>query len=74
MKKLKLLRRILSSPFVFCIILIAYFVGAVKRFILFLKYGGELITYVNDEPPTIRDIYMELKRQRDNHFTTTKDE
>ena len=56
--------RIIISPFLLCIFLITYIIFAVKRFILFIKYGGEWINYEPDEKITIEMIYEQLK-QRD---------
>ena len=64
MNEHKLITRIIVTPFAFAIILIAYIAHAVHRTFLFLKYGGEFISFTEHERPTIEDIYNELKAQR----------
>lgn len=61
---MKLILRLLGSPFVLCIILIMYNYHAIRHFILFIKHGGELIIYKQDDRNTIEDIYNEIKKQR----------
>ena len=62
--KSNLFARIIASPFVFCLIIIAHVIKAVVIFTKYLKYGGELITFMENERPTINDIYQELKNQK----------
>lgn len=61
MKKTGVLLRIIASPFVLGLILIAYILGAFKRWVQFLKYGGEWINYDKDETVTIQKIYEEIR-------------
>ncbi|HPY81282.1 MAG TPA: hypothetical protein PK548_05540 [Bacteroidales bacterium] len=56
-----LLLRILVSPIIFALILVGHTYSAVKRFYLFIRYGGEFITFENNERPTIEKIYQKLK-------------
>jgi hypothetical protein len=56
MKRKKLIPRLIVSPFVLCIILITYFIGAMSRFIKFVRYGGEMVTYAKKEV-NLQDIY-----------------
>lgn len=59
---MKILIRLLGSPFLLCIILIAYNYHAIRHFLLTIKNGGEWITYRDDERKTIQDIYNEIKK------------
>lgn len=66
-KLTKMILRLLMSPFLLCIILIRYNYVAFKHTFLAIKHGGEWITYdKKDEYKTIKDIYIEIKEQRDN--------
>lgn len=70
-KPTKLILRISVSPFLLCILLITYFVHAIRHFINFTRYGGEWINYIKSDRETILDIYNELKllreqRQKEN--------
>lgn len=59
-----LLNRILAAPFVFCLLMVLYIIMAVHRFMWFMRYGGEMITFAEDERPTIYGIYNELRDAR----------
>ena len=48
MNKKNLIKRIIASPFIFWILLVAYLFWFAKHFIMFIKYGGEWITYCKD--------------------------
>lgn len=61
MNKRNLIKRIIASPFLFIIILIGYIFNAFRQWYLVVKYGGEWITYLKDDPKYIEDIYKELK-------------
>lgn len=57
--------RILVSPFVFALIFIKYNLHAILHLIIFLKNGGEWVSYSSKkEGQTIQDIYLEIKSQR----------
>ena len=58
--------RILVSPLIFCLILISFIYHSFRRFYFFIKYGGELITFQENERPTIQDIYDILKQNKAN--------
>jgi hypothetical protein len=58
-------QRILAAPFVLILIVISLIFHSALRFYLFLKYGGEMITFVENERPTIEKIYQELKKSHD---------
>jgi hypothetical protein len=63
-KIMDLLLRLWALPFVFCIIVIKYNYHAIRNACLFLRYGGEWITYAKGDRNTILDIYKELKDNR----------
>jgi hypothetical protein len=64
MNKKYLLLRLISSPFSFAMFMIASIYIGLYRFILFMRYGGEIIAYKKEDKPIIHDIYLELKKQR----------
>lgn len=59
-----LLRTLLSPIFLF-LILIVYFLHAIRGWFLFLIYGGEFITYDKYDRIAIKDIYNKLNENRD---------
>jgi hypothetical protein len=63
-QKPKLFLRYAASLFVLGLILIAALFNAFRRWIAFLKYGGEWINYEKDEKTTIQDIYNQLKNKK----------
>ena len=64
--KCYLLKRLIVSPFIYCIILISYIWAAIispfHRTWLFILHGGEWINYKPQDRHTIQDIYEEVKR------------
>ena len=58
-----LLLRLIVSPIIFALILVGHTYSAVKRFYLFMRWGGEFITFENNERPTIEAIYKKLKEE-----------
>lgn len=69
MNKRKLFLRILASPFVLCLLTISYTYGMFAQWIMFIRYGGEWITYFEkNENLTIKDIYKEIKDKREIRF------
>jgi len=58
-----LLLRLLVSPIIFALILVGHTYSAVKRFYLFMRWGGEFITFREDERQTIEAIYKKLKEE-----------
>ena len=59
---LLLILRILATPFLLVILLLSYNYHALRRAWLFICYGGEWITYENNqERHTILEIYNLLK-------------
>lgn len=64
MKKIKILMRIMSYPFILGLILLSYNAHAILNSIYFLRYGGEWITYSKgDTQTTIKDIFEQIKKQ-----------
>ena len=61
MTKRKLILRIAISPFLLCILIISYSIACFKQWILFIKYGGEWLTYKKDDPKRMEAIYEILK-------------
>ena len=53
--------RIIASPFILGLILVAHIFYSIKRTLHFIKYGGEFINYDKDERATIQKIYEEMK-------------
>ena len=54
---MKILKRILASPFMLAILLIYGIAFILKKWIDFLRYGGEFITYNKYKPKTMQGIY-----------------
>lgn len=59
--KHKFFNRIIASPFIFCLLLIAHNSFVFKRFWHFLKFGGEYVNFEVDERRTLLEIYDMLK-------------
>ena len=62
---MKILLRILASPFVLALMVIAHTYFVLRRWVDFLRFGGEFIQYSKDDSDTIHKIYMELKNGQD---------
>lgn len=58
---IKLLARILSLPFVICIMTIAAIIQLITNILKFIFYGAELIVYEKNDKQLIQDIYKELQ-------------
>ena len=58
---MKYILRLIVSPFVLIISLIPNIYFSFKVFVLFIRYGGEFITYTKSDKVTIYDIYKNLK-------------
>jgi len=63
--KHRLVIRLISLPFVFCLLLITHNVFVVKRTFHFIMYGGEYINFEENERHSILDIYNMLKELKD---------
>lgn len=62
-KALNFIKRLIASPFVLGLMLIAHNWFVVKRIIQFLRFGGEFASYDSEtECATIDKIYKELKK------------
>jgi hypothetical protein len=56
--------RIIASPFVFCIAMISRTFNAFYITYLFIRYGGEWLTYKKEDKARISSIYEELVKQQ----------
>ncbi len=62
--KYRLIKRILSAPFVFGILLVSHNLFVIARLYNFITRGGEFINYDNKSDfKAIQDIFEELKKQ-----------
>lgn len=60
-----LIMRIISSPFILCILFIAHNLFVLKRFWHFLKFGGEYVNFEENERKTLMEIFKMLKEQNE---------
>jgi hypothetical protein len=58
---MKITLKIIESPFLLGMLLVFHTYTSFKNTYLFIKYGGEWITYNDTDKPTIYKIYQELK-------------
>ena len=63
LNKKNLGKRILVSPFIFCIMLITYICFAWRRFKDYLYYGAEIVVLQENDKSSIENIYKLLKEQ-----------
>ena len=68
MAKRKIILRIIISPFLLAILIITYLFACGRHWILFIKYGGEWLTYKKDDPKRMEAIYEILKGGIGNKF------
>ena len=61
--------RLIAFPFVFALLFIAHTAFVLKRTYHFLKYGGEFVSFGQNEKATIQDIFEMLKEMNDNNDT-----
>ena len=54
---MKLIQRIIVSPLMLLLLLSYYLFHAVERWVSYLRYGGEVITYDKDSKKMIQDVY-----------------
>jgi len=59
----KLILKLIASPFVLAVLLVFHIYTSFKNTFLFIKHGGEWITYRDDDKPTIYKIYKQLKNK-----------
>lgn len=60
----KLIQRIMATPFLYGCLLISYNFSALKRMVLFVRYGGEFIIYEKQDFKAIQDIFNEIKSEK----------
>jgi hypothetical protein len=61
MKTISYILRTLISPFILIIILTRFIYEAIKRTVLFIRYGGEFINYDSGtNTKTIADVYSKI--------------
>jgi hypothetical protein len=62
--------RLIAFPFVFALLFIAHTAFVLKRTYYFLKYGGEYVSFRQNEKATINDIFEMLKdiREKQNEL------
>ena len=56
-EEMKLIQRIIVSPLMLLLLLLYYLFHAVERWVSYLRYGGEVITYDKDSRKMIQDVY-----------------
>ena len=62
--KLKLIIRIIASPFVFALLMLSHFTFVIIRTTDFIRFGGEFIHYrSNEERVTIAKILEEINEK-----------
>ena len=54
---MKLPQRIIVSPLMLLLLLLYYIFHAVERWVSYLRYGSEVITYDKDSKKMIQDVY-----------------
>ncbi len=69
MTKRRIVLRFLVSPFILGILIVSYAYGCLKRFVIYLRYGGEWITYhEKDSYKTIDSIYYDILSKDCKHL------
>ena len=63
---IKILIRIILLPIVFAIHIIPYAYSLFYNLYLWVRYGGEFITYRKGDRESIKDIFNELKNQNND--------
>lgn len=66
MNKRLFIMRLILSPFLLVIALVPNIVSSFKLTYLFVRYGGEFISYMKDDKATIFGIYQHLKNNQQN--------
>ena len=57
--------RLIAFPFVFALLFIAHTSFVLKRTYHFLKYGGEFVSFRQNENATVSDLFNMLKEIRE---------
>jgi len=60
------IHRLIASPFVFAILIIAHGMFVVKRFYHFLLFGGEYVNFEENEKESVSEIFLMLKEIKEN--------
>jgi hypothetical protein len=63
MNKKRFIPRLIASPFVLGILIVSYTIGCIAQWLLYLRWGGEWVTYRKDDSNTLKDIFDKLKEQ-----------
>lgn len=61
--KIPFILRLICSPLILSFYFIMFFYLAIKGAFLFVKYGGEVVTYESGDSATIQNIYEQLKNK-----------
>ena len=61
---MQIILRLLSLPFFMIMIFISRMINVLHLSYLFLRYGGELLTYKKGDRKMIYDIYEQLKNTK----------
>lgn len=60
--KYKLLIRLIVSPIILALMLVTYLVNTIRMFVMFIRYGGEWITYDKEDIASIEKIYRQISK------------
>ena len=64
MNKRNFIPRLIVSPLVFGLMTVTYSIGLIKHWILFIRYGGEWVTYKENQPDvTLQKIYNKVEKE-----------
>jgi hypothetical protein len=58
---MNLILKLITAPLVFCIFLIMGIARSFRGAFFFIRYGGEWVTYMEDDKESIANIYYHLK-------------
>jgi len=63
MKKKKIVLRILVSPFLLGLLVLSHLYMGIEKWIMFLRFGAEYITYDKNSITMINDVYQIVKEK-----------
>lgn len=63
-KWLRITIRVILLPVALIIFIIPHIIGLIVTMCRWIKYGGEMIVYLQDDVPMISRIFYELKEQK----------
>jgi hypothetical protein len=63
MNKRNLLPRLIVSPAILLLLILAYSFSLLKHFIGYIRWGGELITLQKNDHKNVNDIFKLLKEE-----------